>query len=259
MIWPVTNGGDARSIQKTIMKKILLCIFLLIGIASYGQWPWERIEGNGHLVKLSRPVSGYSAVSSSGSWDVMIAYGTANEIQLEGDENLLPYIETTVENGKLSIRSPKAGSLHSRNKLTIYITLTRMTAVQLSGSGNIIGKGKFENAGTTAFKVSGSGGINISFNKVSAVELGISGSGNIRLAGVAAAVNATVSGSGNADCADLVSEDAKARISGSGNIKLNTSHSLDASISGSGNIINRGAATDIRKHVSGSGKVVGEG
>lgn len=242
------------------MKKVVVVlVFLLAGIASFGQWPWERIQGNGHVVKESRRVSGYTAVSSSGSWDVMIAYGTDNQIQLEGDENLLSYIETTVENGKLSIRSKKSASLHSRNKLTIYITLTKMTGVNLSGSGDIIGDGKFENTGTTEFKVSGSGSIRMTFHKINAAEVAISGSGNIRLAGMAGSVNASVSGSGNADCIDLVSEDAKAKISGSGNIKLNTNHTLDASISGSGTVTYRGAATDIRKHVSGSGRVVGEG
>ena len=72
---------------------------LLAGIQSFAQWPWEKIEGNGKLKKESREMTSYTAVASSGSWDVMIAYGESNTIQVEGDENLLNYIETEVKVG----------------------------------------------------------------------------------------------------------------------------------------------------------------
>lgn len=65
-----------------------------------------------------------------------------------------------------------------------------------------------------------------------------------------------ISGSGNADCNALICEDATVQISGSGNVKLNTNRSIDASISGSGHIQYKGAASDIKKHISGSGRVV---
>ena len=237
------------------MKKLLVVAALLLGCSSYAQWPWEKIEGNGHVTKESRPASGYTAISSSGSWDVMVAYGESNNIQIEGDENLLPYIETKVEDGKLIIRNKKNVNLHSRNKIVVYVSLTRLTGVSLSGSGDIIGEGKFNNEGVTDFKISGSGHIKLAFNKIKEVEVSISGSGNMRLSGSANSVQARISGSGNADCADLICDDASAHVNGSGNVKLNVNKSVDASISGSGNVTYSGAASDIRKHVSGSGRL----
>jgi hypothetical protein len=77
----------------------------------------------------------------------------------------------------------------------------------------------------------------------------------VRLSGSAASVSARISGSGNADCSKLICDEARAQISGSGNIKLNANKSVDAQISGSGNVTYRGVAADIKKHVSGSGKV----
>jgi hypothetical protein len=68
-------------------------------------------------------------------------------------------------------------------------------------------------------------------------------------------VNIQISGSGNADCGDLISDDATVRISGSGDVKLNANRSVDGNISGSGNISYKGSATEVKKHVSGSGKV----
>jgi hypothetical protein len=238
------------------MKKILLVMALLAGIQSFAQWPWEKIEGNGNLKKEKREVGSFTGVASAGSWDVMVAYGENNSIQVEGDENLLEYIETKVEGGSLNIRARKNVNLRSKNKITVYISLTRITDISLSGSGNIIGDGKFGNEGTSHFKVSGSGNIKLSFDKVKEVETSISGSGNIRLSGTAHSVKAHVSGSGNTDCSELVCDDASAGISGSGNVKVNANKSIEARIAGSGNVYYKGSANDIQRHIAGSGHVI---
>jgi hypothetical protein len=240
------------------MKKLLfvLSAFLFMSFQASAQWPWDKVEGNGKVKKESRSVGSFTAVSSSGFWDVMISYGESSSIEIEGDENLHEYIETDVENGRLIIKTKKKYNLRSRNRMTVYVSLTKMTGISLSGSGDMIGKGKFRNDGTTSFRVSGSGSIDITLDKVETADVSVSGSGNVRLAGTADHVDAKVSGSGNADCSDLVTDEASARISGSGNIKLNTNKSLEANISGSGNISYRGAASDVRKHVAGSGRVV---
>lgn len=239
------------------MKRILIVFTILASVPAIAQWGlWEKIEGNGHVKKETRQVSDFTAVASSGSWDVMLAYGESNTIQVEGDENLLEYIETKVEDGKLTIKSKKSVNLRSKNKLTIYVSLTRLTGISLSGSGDMIGNGKFANDGNTEFKLSGSGNIKMTFQKVKKADVSISGSGNIRLSGTAGSVDASISGSGNADCIELICDDASARISGSGNIKINANNSIDANISGSGNITYRGAASDVKKRVSGSGRLV---
>ena len=238
------------------MKKLLVAFAVLASLQSFAQWPWEKIEGNGQLKKETRNTGNYTSIASSGSWDVMVAYGESNSVQVEADENLLPYIVTQVENGRLSINSKKNANLRSKNKITIYVSLTRLTGVSLSGSGDIIGNGKFDNDGISSFRLSGSGSIKISFNKISKTEVAISGSGNIRLGGSSSSVSAQISGSGNADCSELNCDDAKATISGSGNVKVNANQSIEANIAGSGNVYYKGAATDIKKHVAGSGRVL---
>lgn len=237
------------------MRKFLLFLTLFVAIQSNAQWPWEKVEGNGRLAKQTRQAGQFTAVHSAGPWNVVIGYGEPGSIQVEGDENLLSYIETKVEDGKLMIRTTKHVNLRAKNKITIRLSLTRLTGLALSGSGDLSGNGKFHNDGNTYFRVSGSGTMSFRFDRVGTAEVMVSGSGDIRLTGSASAVTGRVSGSGNADCGELQCENATAHVSGSGNMKVNASRMLDATISGSGNISNRGAAADIRKHVSGSGRV----
>ncbi len=237
------------------MKKLAIIALVCCSLPALAQWPWEKIDGNGELKKETRQVSNYTSISSSGSWDVMIAYGESSSIQVEGDANLLPYIETKVEDGRLTIKTNKNVNLRSKNKITVYVSVTRLKSVSLSGSGDIIGHGKFYNDGDGEFKISGSGSIKLSFDKYQSLAAHISGSGNITLSGTANEVTAHISGSGNADCGDVISDNVMATISGSGNVKVFANKSIDASISGSGNVQYRGAATDIRSHRAGSGRV----
>ena len=238
------------------MKTFALIILLGTGLPVFAQWGWNKIEGNGNIKKETRNVGSFTAIASSGSWDVMIANGESNTIQVEGDENLLSYLETKVDNGKLIIKTASNTGLKPTKKLTIYVALNKLTGISLSGSGDIIGQGKFYNDGEASFKLSGSGNIQLSSNKFNAADVAISGSGKIILSGSSEKVKISISGSGNVDCSQLVSDDIDAAISGSGDIKVFANKSINAKISGSGTVYYKGAATAINTRKSGSGKVV---
>lgn len=239
------------------MKKILIGLFVLISFSANAQL-WQTIKGNGNVKKEARTVSDYTSLSSHGSVNVEITYGNSNSIEVEADENLLPYIETTVENGRLTVRSKKNVNLKSRSKMVVYVTMNTINSLQLSGSGNINGEGAFKNAGKTSIGVSGSGNINLKFDSFKDLDLAIAGSGNMDLKSNNAAnnISAAISGSGNIDCSDVSSNDVDAKISGSGNIKVVASNGIDAKISGSGNVYYKGNASNISSKIAGSGKVI---
>ncbi len=238
------------------LKKVIFVVFVLINLSLNAQWNWEKIEGNGKIKKENRTTENFTSISCSGSWDVMVAYGNTCTVNIEGDENLIEYIETKVEGSKLSIKNKKNANLRSKNKLVVYVTLTKLTELSLSGSGDIIGEGKFVSNEPLLCKLSGSGNIKMGIEKSASVECAVSGSGNIAVSGNTDKLEASISGSGNVNCSNLYANSAKARISGSGNIRVFTNKSIDASISGSGNVYYKGAPDDIQKRVAGSGKLV---
>ncbi|MDQ6890842.1 MAG: DUF2807 domain-containing protein [Bacteroidota bacterium] len=238
------------------MKKLLVGLFVLISFSSFAQ-PWQTIKGNGQVKKENREVSNYTSLASQGSMDVELVYGNSNQVMVEADENLLPYIETSVENGKLTIRSKKNVNLKPEFKMVVYVTMTKINSLQQSGSGNINGTGAFTNDGKTDIGVSGSGNLKLDFDSFHDLDISVAGSGNIDLRhGTTRTITAKISGSGNIDCSDISSRDVDAKISGSGNIKVNADNSIDAKISGSGNVFYKGTAQNINSKVAGSGKVL---
>lgn len=238
------------------MKKLLILLFALISANSFAQ-PGETIKGNGHTKQETREVGNFSSLATHGSMDVQINYGDSKTIVIEGEENLLPYIETSVQNGKLSIKTKKNVNLKSHSKIVVHVSMTKINSLQLSGSGNIKGSGAFSNDGKTDMGISGSGNLSLDFDSFKDLDLSVSGSGNIDLKGSATnSINAKISGSGNIDCSSISSKDVDAKLSGSGNIKVYANNSIEASISGSGNVYYKGNAQNISSKVVGSGKVL---
>lgn len=238
------------------MKKLFIA-FLILSSGSLFAQPWKSVRGDGNLKKETRQLADFTSLSSHGPVNVQIAYGNSNSITVEADANLLPYIETTVENGKLVIKPKDNINLKSEKKLTVYVSMTRINSLQQSGSGEMTGKGEFTNDGTSHLSVSGSGNIKLNQVKFNDIDLAVSGSGNIELqSGTAKDITASVSGSGNIDCSNVAVENANIRVSGSGHIKVNADKSIDASISGSGVVFYKGNATNVSTKVSGSGRAI---
>ncbi|HEV8082103.1 MAG TPA: DUF2807 domain-containing protein [Chitinophagaceae bacterium] len=130
------------------MKKLLITLFVFLSINSFSQ-RWETIKGNGQMKKETREVGSYTSLASQGSMDVTIAYGNSNSVIVEADENLLPYIETSVENDKLTIKSKKGVNLKTNSKMVVHVSMTKINSLQQSGSGNINGSGAFTSDGKT--------------------------------------------------------------------------------------------------------------
>jgi hypothetical protein len=238
------------------MKKLLILVLSFISINLAAQ-PWKTITGNGQLKKETRNVEAFSGLASLGAIDVQISYGNSKSITLEMDENLLSYIETNVENGKLTIKPKKNINIKSPSKMIVRVSMTKVTSLQESGSGNISGDGAFYNDGKTSIAISGSGNIKFGFDSFKQLDLSLSGSGNMNFKnGKSENIDAHISGSGNIDCSNISSNEVVAQISGSGDIKVNAKNNIDAKISGSGNVFYKGNSVNIKSQIAGSGKVV---
>lgn len=238
------------------MKKLLV-IFLIVSVNQLCAQPWKTVKGNNNIKKESRTVGNFSSLQSKGPLDVKITSGNSNKIEVMADENLLPYIETEVENGKLIIRTKKYINLKSSSKMVVYVYMEKIEALQLSGSGNIEADGNIVGAENTDLQLSGSGNIKLNSGAFKDIKMAISGSGGINVkGGTAENVTIAVSGSGNITANGLAAQNVEVKISGSGNAKVNASKSLTATISGSGNVYYDGSAKNISSKTAGSGKII---
>ena len=232
-----------------VFSSLLLFVVILISSCDI---TGERIDGNGNVTSSNRPLDKAEKIRVQGAVDVIIAPGSPS-IRVEADENLIPYIETTMEDNWLEIKTRNDVNLHTSNSIKVYVTTPLVSDLKLTGSGNITGNGKFATNDDMTISITGSGDIRMEVNAPK-VEADVTGSGNLHIAGETQNLDINVTGSGNYEGQDLKAENAVAKVSGSGDINLFADSHLKATVNGSGNIKYKGSP-NVDSHVAGSGSV----
>lgn len=212
----------------------------------------ERVEGSGNRKSENRQISEARKIKVSGDMDVYIDQGPRS-LKVEADDNILQYIETTVNDNWLEIRTRDNVNINTNEPVKVYITTPEVTDLNVSGSGNIKSNSLFSTDNNTSFSISGSGDITAAINAPK-VETHITGSGNLHISGETKDVKIRISGSGNYDGPDLKAENVDVSIAGSGDANVFADDKLKASVAGSGNVKYRGNAT-VDSHIAGSGSV----
>ncbi|MDB5230037.1 MAG: hypothetical protein JWN76_842 [Chitinophagaceae bacterium] len=235
------------------MKNIFLLALAICCFCSFQDW--RPIRGNGIIKTEVRETGSFESLAVGGPYDVHLEYGDTKGIEITAEENLLPYIVTSVEHGQLDIKIKRFYSLHPQKAIVIKLAMRSLIDLSMSGSGELHAKGPFVNNGKSEIKVSGSGNMYYDFSSIGDADIKVSGSGNLVMRGaVKDKVDIKVSGSGNGDCSNLSASSAVVRVSGSGDVKLKADKELDVHISGSGNVSYAGNAR-VNSHIRGSGSI----
>jgi hypothetical protein len=192
----------------------------------------EVVRGSGNVITESRPVSGFSLVELAGVGDVIITQGDTESLTVEAEDNLMPYLISHVSGGRLILDKPDNVNLENTEPIIFHITLTDLREVVISGAGTIASE-------------------NVTVDSLNAI---VSGTGNITLAGNADQQTIDLSGSGNYQGRELLSREAVVTIGGTGNAVVNTTDTLNATISGTGFVQYLGSPQVI-ENVSGVGGV----
>jgi hypothetical protein len=212
----------------------------------------QRIQGSGKVAQEKREVHGFSAVNFGGSGELSIRQGNEESLAIEADDNILPYIRSDVESGRLVIGFKRGVSVSRSSPIRYTLMVKELNALDLSGSG------KTHTGPLTSedFKahLSGSGEIRMEALDATTLAAEISGSGNMEIPGKVNRQQINISGSGRYYAPDLESQSADVSVSGSGDCTLRVEQSLSAHISGSGSVEYYGNPS-VTKKVSGSGRV----
>ena len=240
------------------MKNWIVLGLALVSASCSAQWG-KGIRGNGNTVSIERSVGDYESIAISGSFDIDLVSGSEGALIVKGEENLLEYIVTEVENGKLVIRVKKGVNLKPsihKGGIHVQVPVESIDALSLSGSGDIVGHTTLK---TADFKtsMSGSGDITLDVD-TETLSASMSGSGDMNLSGNTRDFKATISGSGDIKAFDLNADNVEATVSGSADIKVTANEKLKARVSGSGDINYRGNPKKVDTKTSGSGDISGE-
>jgi hypothetical protein len=238
--------------NKYIITSIILTLSFSVNAQNW--WKNKRVKGNGNVITKTRTISDFDKVDVGGSFDVILVKGEERKITINGEENIIKYVETKVFKNNLQVKYQNNTSLSTTKKLTVTIMYNDIEEISLSGSGNIINKGVLNNS-NLEIRLGGSGNITLHIDS-GEVQSSIAGSGNIKLQGKSNELECSIAGSGNIKAYGLITNILSATITGSGNIKSTVKNEIKAKVIGSGNIYYKGNPSYVDSKSLGSGDVI---
>lgn len=210
-------------------------------------------------------LSEFQSIYVNSNYTVYLKQTNKQEVKVEALTEIYSLTEIKVENGVLLInveRKPdnpnksiwaKIDDIKLNPTMKLYVSVKNVNELQVNGGGKIISENSIASDNLT-LGVSGSGTIDLDV-KGKTMKTELSGSGNIILKGYASYNDILMSGSGSLNAFNLELETCKIKVSGSGTAEINVTHSLDASIVGSGNVKHKGGTKTVTKKQFGSGTV----
>jgi hypothetical protein len=194
----------------------------------------EQVQGNGNIKRQVREVGHFTGLALSLPGQVEVRTGNSEGLTIETDDNLLPLIETVVEDGTLKIRNKNKVNIRTRN-LKIVVQTRGVDRLALGGSGSI--DADRVQGSRVQFDVGGSGNIRVGKAEGESVSVSLGGSGDLKVnEGGARSLSATIGGSGTVDMARVRVDKASVTVAGSGDATLWVRDSLSLSVAGSGDV-----------------------
>lgn len=234
-------------------------LFYLLILASIGSILFsscEKIEGIGPIVSEFRNKTDYAGLQISVCGQINFKVTPQYSIELRAHRNILDEIVTKVDGNALVIKWDKPIRDRNCEDITIQITGPDLKFIHSSGASNIDVEGAVKHH-ELDLQLSGSGNIDIEHTEITdEIVAHVSGSGNIKIrsGGVVDETDLFVSGSGNIDFGRLPMDYNTSHVGGSGRITVNVLKSLEALISGSGDVYYYGNPR-VTSKISGSGRV----
>jgi Putative auto-transporter adhesin, head GIN domain len=212
------------------MKKLTLAVAMMGASLIMLSGCHIGVHGSGVRKTEKRDVGPFTAIDTSGALDVEVTCQKPASLEIEGDDNLLPLIETDVADGVLRIKSTKHYS--SRSGITVRITVPNLERIQASGAGKFhvadLKNDRFEIHSTGVVSVSASG-------QTKTVQIDQSGAGRVDTHNLrAAAVDVNVSGAASVDV--NATDELNVTVSGAAHVTYTGDPKVTKRVSGAGSI-----------------------
>lgn len=242
----------SRKLRSILIAAALLAPLAATQAAPFGWLGGDKVAGSGHVARETRQPGRFHGVSLAVNGSVEVRTGGDEAVTIETDDNMLPLIETVVENGVLQIRPVKKNTQLDPRRLKVTVQARAIDSLGVAGSGTI--RADRLRGDKVALELAGSGSIDAVAIEAKSVSIEVAGSGNVRVAGAADSVDVSLAGTGKADAARLTGREVAANVSGSGLATVTARQSLAAAITGSGTISYYGDP-QLSRAVTGSGVV----
>lgn len=197
----------------------------------------EGIKPSQTIISETRPVQDFTAIDMRAVGKVVITQGEGESLSIQGSDNILPIIETSVENGVLVIQTREKidiTGLHDETVLIFTIGVKDLSSLVISGAADV----EMGSLSTSALEIvmSGAGQFVVEQLNADSIDILLSGVGNVEVSGEVIRAEINISGTGSIHASDLKIQTCEVDLSGLGGATLWVTDQLSGLISGGGTI-----------------------
>lgn len=225
------------------MKKFGLIAFIFaIGvgvvfanIVSFGRFSvksiFSGVQGSGVSKTENREVAGFKSIKAGGAFQVEVVSQKDFDVEIEADDNLLPFIKTEVSGDTLKIYTE--GKISTRSRINVRVMMPDVEQLDASGASNF----------------------NVSNVKGEKVNLEASGASKITINGEVRDLDVDLSGASKVEAESLRAENVRIDASGASKAAVFASNELNADASGASKITYAGDPKEVESKNSGASTV----
>jgi len=202
----------------------LSVLFLLSGCRFGG------VHGSGIRKTEKRDLASFSSIETSGAFEVEVNCQKPASFEIEADDNIVPLVQTDVNNGILRVSTTKGYS--SSGGIILRINVPDLESLRSTGAG------KFH----------------VSNVKNDNFEIRSTGAATVVASGQSKSLKIGSTGAGKIDAHNLRANNAEVNVTGAAGVDVYATDELDITVSGAGRVTYSGNPK-VNKHVSGAGQV----
>ena len=235
------------------MKRFNLIIILLASLF-LSACSQRQVSGSGEVVTEERSLSAVTGVELSTIGDLTIQYGDQESIQIEAEENLLPYIDTSVRDGMLTIRTKNTINFNPNRPIRYTLTVLELEKIHNTSLGSITAPQL--RASDFVVEVHSSGNVSLDGLNASTLAATLTSLGNLEIGGGEVETQKiNISSSGDYLAGDLHSRAARLEISSLGDATIWVTDLLDVVLNSSGSVSYYGDP-QVESDITSLGKVI---
>jgi hypothetical protein len=192
------------------------------------------LQGEGPVIDETREMPAFDRIDAGGGIRVEVSIGSAQPIEVRAQANILPSIDTGVNNNG-TLRIEPTDDFTVAEPVTVVVVLPSLAAITLSGGA----QASIESLHAEAF------------------EAVLSGGSTATISGVAGTVTLSGRGGAEADLRDLAAESAEVSLDGGSTATLQASEVVTGTASG-GAVLTLFGDPRVEVRTSGGAQVLGE-
>lgn len=239
------------------MMKTLHYIGLILLAVVFSSWsPKKEIKGSGKNLKAEREVTSFEGINVNNAIHVFLSQGNEESVEVEADDNIVPYIQTRVWDQILYITLKGNEQIHNfspKLPINVYVTLKNLREIKAHSASSVKGESAFT-AEKLELNISSAATLKLEI-KTQTLDVEISSAANVTLTGNAYSMKADLSGACHLNASDLETQKTDIDMSGASGAKIKVKDELQYDVSGASRLTYEGNPRIYKAELSSAGSV----